>query len=106
MSTVKRAGQYKENPPTGNRWGVPMIGAELAGLVVSGHPGVAVGQVAGTGLATILTGTKAGKNFIRAASNISPTSPSMQKLLNELNSKLPRLMTAYGVQENGEKAND
>lgn len=73
MQIVKRAGQYAENPPTGNRWGTPVVTA-LAGLKTV--PYILTGK--------FLTGTTAGKNLVRAASKIEPTSPAMGNIINRL----------------------
>jgi hypothetical protein len=106
MSIVKRAGQYKENPPTANRWGVPLIGAEIAGYLAQGTTGsvVAAGGVVGlAGLAKVLTGTDIGKRFVMSASNVSAVSPTMQRILNGIDRTLPRMLSVYASQSTGIK---
>mgnify|MGYP001400412084 CR=1 FL=1 len=74
LQTVKRAGQYKENPPTGNRLGMP-IAAEVAGVagVAKAVPYLVV--------ARFLSGTEAGKRLALAASKIDPKSPAMKGVM-------------------------
>jgi len=98
MQVVKRAGQFAENPPTGNRWGLPMIGAGFGGYAMSGTPSgmaAAGGMVGLTGLSKILTTTVIGKRLAMSASKLEPDSPAMQTIVNTLYnqaSKLPGIV--------------
>lgn len=68
MRHVERAGQFKENPPTGVRLGdVAMIGTALASVPLA-IKGASVSLLART-----LFTTKAGKNLLLAASELPPT---------------------------------
>ena len=67
MKGIKRAGQFAENPPTGNRTIVPMIAGAI-GTASSGLPGGAAGVAAVLGSTkglTWLTTSKAGKSVLR-----------------------------------------
>lgn len=68
MRHVERAGQFKENPPTGVRLGdVAMIGTALASVPLA-IKGASVSLLART-----LFTTKAGKNLLLAANELPPT---------------------------------
>ena len=76
MRHIERAGQYAENPPTGNRL-VPFL---LGGATVL-EPSAAA-TVAGTGLAVRgAFQTEAGRSFLMAAAGIKPGSPEMARLI-------------------------
>jgi len=75
MRHVERAGQFAENPPTGNRV-VPFLLGGAA--VVSPEAVVGIGAVAGT--IKLLFQTKAGRDALIAASRFKPGSDEMTKL--------------------------
>jgi hypothetical protein len=87
MQVTKRAGQFKENPPTGNRWGLPMIVAGTSFL----SPEAALTEAGAAALTRFLTTTKAGKNLALAASKVEPESRSMQIIVNMIYNQLPKL---------------
>ncbi len=103
MRIVHRAGQFKENPGTGLRWGLPIFGggtiggAAALGSTLTGA-GVVGGIVSLTTLAKFLTGTEAGKRLVLSASKIEPTSPAFQKIVNEVYSQLPKIAGVAGAQ--------
>lgn len=77
MQYAKRAGEFMENPPTGNRWGLPTIVGGLAGYTAAtGTTGLAVagGTVSMVGLMRWLTTTESGKRFALSASKMSSDS--------------------------------
>ncbi len=98
MERVKRAGQFKENPPTGAR------AAELTlqgGMVASAagmmtHPmetATTAGTIVSSALlAKFLTTTKAGKQIAMSASKMEVDSPGMQKLLDKSIQIAPRAL--------------
>lgn len=95
MQVVKRGGQYAENPPTGNRWGGLAVGggAGATAYATGGLSGTAETVAAGlavTSIAKFLTTTTAGKNLVRAASKVEPSSPAMQRIVNQVNNQLPK----------------
>jgi hypothetical protein len=76
MRHIERAGQYAENPPTGNRL-IPFL---LGGATVL-EP-TAAATVAGTGLAVRgAFQTEAGRSFLLAAAGMKPGSPEMGRLI-------------------------
>ena len=76
MRHVERAGQYAENPPTGNRL-IPL----LFGATAVAEPTTAA-AAAGAGLAVRgLFQTQTGRDLLLSASRIKPGSPEMQRLL-------------------------
>jgi hypothetical protein len=77
MQVVKRAGQYMENPPTGNRLTLPVLGeiAKEAGFLAS---------LPITGLAKLLTTTQRGQNLALAASKLNPNSQGMALVIRAL----------------------
>ena len=92
LQVVKRAGQYAENPPTGNRWGIPVVLGELAG---AGKATAAIPYIA---VARFLSGTETGKKLAMAASKIEPTSPQMQALVNLIYRNVPKMTALGGLQ--------
>ena len=76
MRHVERAGQYAENPPTGNR----VIPALLGGAAVLQPTAIATtGALSGT--MKLLFTTEAGKRILLAAKDVPPNSPQMANLL-------------------------
>lgn len=88
MQAVKRAGQYAENPPTGNRWGPAVAVAEASTSPVKLAGGAVLGWVA-----RFLTTTRAGKTLSRAASKIEPGTPAMAALLRHIESQAQKMAT-------------
>lgn len=89
MRHVERAGQYAENPPTGNR--VAQLGTGV-GLFELGRvsPGSAAGTWGVAKLSKVLLTTPAGKRLLLAASEL----PEGSKLITDLvNNQLPKLMS-------------
>lgn len=82
MTTVKRAGQFMENPPTGNRMVDIAIGGGAVGSLLNPAAAQAAGTTAATaGILKFLTTTDTGKRLAMAASTIEPSSPSMRKIM-------------------------
>lgn len=81
MRAVQRAGQFAENPPTGNRLFLPLL---------AGGTGIAPGTTAtilgGVTTAKLLFTTKAGKRLLLASSKIPVDSPEMGAMLRALQS--------------------
>lgn len=76
MRHVERAGQYMENPPTGNR----LVGVLMGGAAVMEPTAMATtGGIAGT--LKLLFTTEAGKRILLAARDVPPNSPQMANLL-------------------------
>lgn len=103
MRIVHRAGQFKENPPTGLRWGLPIFGGgTVGGAAALGSTLAGVGAVGGivgvTGLTKFLTGTEAGKRLVLSASKIEPTSRAFKTLADEVYRQIPRIAGVAGAQ--------
>ncbi|WP_335984440.1 hypothetical protein [Acinetobacter haemolyticus] len=82
MRHAERAGQYAENPPTGNRLAV-FLGGGAAGTAIAS----ATGEPITTGLAitsplvlSSLTKTKIGQNLLMSAAELPPNSPKLANL--------------------------
>lgn len=89
MQVVNRAGKYKENLPTGDRWGLPISIGAGAGAVASP---VATGATVGTlGLVRVLTGTEFGKRLLLSASKMESSNPNLQVLLKMGYNQIPKL---------------
>lgn len=86
LQVVKRAGQFKENPPTGSRWGLPVLAAATFPM----SAGAAAGEIGAVGVARFLTGTKLGKNVALAASKVEPDSRAMAALMNVVYNQAPK----------------
>lgn len=76
MRHVERAGQYMENPPTGNR----AIGVLMGGAAVV-NPAIALKVGGFSATAKVLFTTEAGKRILLAAKDVPPNSPQMANLL-------------------------
>lgn len=108
LQTVKRAGQYKENPPTGNRWGAlgALTGLEGASYLAGGAIASAktAGATIGIGLlGKFLTTTEPGKRLAMAASKVNATSPMMKIIIDNAYNQLPKfaeIQAIGGINEN------
>ena len=80
MTAAQRAGQYMENPPTGNRIMQAALGLGAAPLAYS-DPLLALGSASGAKALTTLTTTDAGKRLLMAASKLPFDSPKWESLL-------------------------
>jgi hypothetical protein len=89
MQVVNRAGKYKENLPTGDRWGLPISIGAGAGAIASP---AATGSVLGTvGLIRVLTGTEYGKRLLLSASKMKSTNPNLEILLKMGYNQIPKI---------------
>ena len=96
MRHVERAGQFKENPPTGVRLGdVAMIGTALASAPLA-VKGASVSLLART-----LFTSKAGKNLLLAADNLPP---SQQVALDNIMKMATKLAATSGSKQGRETA--
>lgn len=91
MSRIGRAGQYAENPPTGNRMvGLASnVGAPIAAVIGAAKAPFLTGLGVGTyatyiTMSRFLLTTDAGKRFLLSASMLPPNSPALQRLINEI----------------------
>lgn len=80
MSAVKRAGQYLENPPTGNRI-VQTGGLIGSGYLLHGHPLALAGSAATAQSISLLLTTNAGKRLLLAAAKTPEQGEQMQQLI-------------------------
>ncbi len=87
MRVIHRAGQFKENPPTGLRYGLPITAGVLreAGI----YAGLPI-----TVAARFLTSTEVGKKIVLSASKVEPQSPAFLRIVNELYNQLPKIAEA------------
>ena len=76
MRHVERAGQYMENPPTGNR----LVGGAVGGSMVA-DPILALKGAGATAIARTLFTTKAGKRLLLAANELPPNAAGFGKIL-------------------------
>jgi hypothetical protein len=111
MQIVKRAGQYTENPPTGQRWGAAGSLAAPAAIAkfVAGNPAAikVLATEAGTAaLGRFLTTTPAGKRLVMAASRVEPGSPSMAKLMEQIYTQAPKFAAAAAQDKSTPKDTD
>lgn len=89
MRHVERAGQFAENPPTGNRL-IPWIGGGLAGAAAYVSPWSIVGAAGAAKTAKVLLTTQAGKRLLLAAAELPAGSRAMQDLVEN---QLPKVMS-------------
>ena len=76
MRHVERAGQYAENPPTGNR----MVGAAMVGSTIVNPPVAAKVGISTVALKALLT-TPTGKRILLSANDLPPNSPKLANLV-------------------------
>jgi hypothetical protein len=95
---AKRAGQFQENPPTGNRWGLPVV----LGMGLEHGGSLAWAAKAGSlaTMAKFLTSTAPGKKLAMSASKLEPNSPAMAKIVDEIYNQLPKGAANVMVGEN------
>jgi hypothetical protein len=92
MRHIQRAGQFAENPPTGNRWihsGLFFGGGAAAAVDPVTTAQAAAGVAAIAGLSKFLLTTNAGKKFLLSSGKYEPGSPAMQKALDQLIATMP-----------------
>lgn len=95
MRHVERAGQYAENPPTGQRV-IPWLIGGAATL----DPATAGKAAAVITAAKLMFTTEAGKRYLLAASDLQPGSGAMQKLLARIEKEMPAVAAkATGQQQ-------
>jgi hypothetical protein len=78
MRHVERAGQFAENPPTGNRL-VPLL---IGGAAASNIP-LAMKAATASAIAKALFTTSAGKRILLASKDLPPNSPKLANLLKQ-----------------------
>ena len=103
MQVVKRAGQYAENPPTGNRYGALTVGGLAEGAAYTAGGATAAVKTAGAAAATagalrFLTSTEMGKRLALSASRLEPGSSAMTKLVNEVMDAAPAIAASAVTQ--------
>jgi hypothetical protein len=94
LQVVKRAGQYMENPPTGDRWGIPLLGMGTTAL--SPKAAITAGSV--VGITRFLTGTEPGKRLAMSASRIEPTNPNMKVIIKMVYNQLPKMTASIATE--------
>ena len=87
MDHVTRAGQYAENPPTGNRL-VPMTAA--VGLMA--HPVAGIGALLSVRNLTKLTTSVEGRRYLLSASGAKVGSAAMDKITSQIAKAFPALV--------------
>lgn len=97
MRHVERAGQYMENPPTGQR----LIGALMLGSTVVAPKALAVGATTAGGV-RVLFQTKAGRDLLIAASRLKPGGPAM----NAIADQVPQIITRTAASAAAANNND
>lgn len=78
MRHIERAGQFAENPPTGNRL-VPLL---IGGAAAANLP-LAAKAVSASAIAKVLFTTSAGKRILLASKDLPPNSPKLANLLKQ-----------------------
>ena len=76
MRHVERAGQYMENPPTGNRWAAGLAAGGTAAL----NTPLVLKAAGASALAKVLFTTEMGKRILFASRDLPPNSPKMENL--------------------------
>lgn len=92
MRHVERAGQYAENPPTGNR----LMGLAMGGAAATNLP-LAAKAAAASAIAKVLFTTNAGKQILLASKDLPPNSPKLANLM-RMAEKLSMLAGANATQ--------
>jgi hypothetical protein len=96
MRHVERAGQFAENPPTGNRLMQLAVGGGLAGAAKFVDPWAAVGVWGSTKTAKVLLTTPAGKRLLLAAAELPVGSKVLQDLVEN---QLPKVLSRAATPE-------
>ena len=111
MQVVRRAGQYMENPPTGNRWGAVLTGGLLEGSAYAAGGALAAVKTAGATLAIssvakFITTTEAGKSLALRAATLQPTSQEMRNVFIEVMKQSPKFATTGTANLAGKKIDE
>ena len=93
MRHAERAGQYAENPPTGNRLLPWLLGGALGAGTLASPPTAAVVGGSVYGITKLLT-SKTGRRFLLASSRAEP-GPAMQRIIDVYS---PRLAAELGTE--------
>jgi hypothetical protein len=96
MRHVERAGQFAENPPTGNRLMQLAVGGGLAGAAKFVDPWAAVGAWGAARTAKALLTTPTGKRLLLAASELPVGSKVLQDLVEN---QLPKVLSRAATPE-------
>lgn len=83
MQVVKRAGQFRENPPTGSRFVDLMLGGGAGALAIVSPKTAAIGA-ATTGIVRFLTTTSSGKKLAMIAAKTEPNSSAMNLIMRNI----------------------
>lgn len=86
MEHARRFGQFKENPPTGQRV-IPWLA--LGGAAIRPVEVAAVG--AGAYVTRLLVTTETGKRLLLDAARLRPGTPEMQRVVEEISKQIPRI---------------
>jgi hypothetical protein len=86
MAHVTRAGQFAENPPTGNRLIPFALGGGVA-LAAKTNPVVAAQAAGMVSLLKVAMTTAAGRNFLLAASSLTPGTAAMENLVDRMTAR-------------------
>ena len=102
LQVTERAGQFMENPPTGNRWGMPSGATAAGGGSFLAGGAAATAQTAGASamaalVTKFLTTTQAGKRLALAASKVQPSSRAMEVILRQLYDQAPKVAAEVGI---------
>jgi hypothetical protein len=95
MRHTERAGQYMENQPTGQRL-IPLL---IGGGIATVSPTAAVAGATGTLALRGLLTTERGRALLLAASDMTPGSPAMTRLVESLPRELARIAGPEALQE-------
>ena len=89
MSTIRRAGQVYENPPTGARLAMPatLLGAGAGSVIAPGPTAAAAGM---TWLTKFVWTSERGTKYLLAASRYQPGSPEMLRLIEAVSRQVPK----------------
>lgn len=90
LRAVERAGAFAENPPTGLRNFLPALGIGTAATVLTSPGTVAAGAGAAKGLSFLLT-SPTGRRLLLAASDATPGSPAMNRIVATVARELTRV---------------
>lgn len=97
MKHLERAGQYAENPATGDRFTRLASWAGIGGTAAVSWKAALAGYMAAGGTKALLT-TKAGRNLLLASSQLDPSKGNYDKFAQVLVERLPSLITSMGLE--------
>lgn len=102
MESIKRAGQYAANPPTGNR--IAQMAVLASPIAAYATPTIGVPAISATVISNALLRTQRGKNLLLRLGATSPASNTAQQIIQEINSMVSKASASQASRQSTPQA--